>query len=43
MFKLSYKDNKMIAPIDFIKEKYIEPNKITQDKLCEILQIGKKQ
>lgn len=42
MFKLSYKDNKMIAPIDFIKEKYIEPNKITQDKLCEILQIGKK-
>jgi len=32
----------MIAPIDFIKEKYIEPNKITQDKLCEILQIGKK-
>ena len=32
----------MIAPIDFIKEKYINPNKITQDKLCEILQIGKK-
>lgn len=32
----------MLAPIDFIKEKYIEPNKITQDKLCEILQIGKK-
>lgn len=32
----------MIAPIDFIKEKYIEPNKITQDKLCEVLQIGKK-
>ncbi len=32
----------MLAPIDFIKEKYIEPNKITQDKLCEVLQIGKK-
>ena len=32
----------MLAPIDFLKEKYIEPNKITQDKLCEALQIGKK-
>jgi addiction module HigA family antidote len=32
----------MLAPIDFLKEKYIEPNKITQDKLCEVLQIGKK-
>ncbi|MDD2652759.1 MAG: hypothetical protein PHX44_06895 [Sulfurimonas sp.] len=32
----------MIAPIDFIKEKYINPNKITQDKLCESLDIGKK-
>lgn len=32
----------MIAPIDFIREKYIEPNKITQDKLCKSLDIGKK-
>jgi len=32
----------MIAPIDFIKEKYIKPNAITQDKLCESLDIGKK-
>lgn len=32
----------MISPIDFIKEKYIEPNKITQDILCRELQIGKK-
>lgn len=32
----------MIAPIDFIKEKYIIPNKITQDMLCETLDIGKK-
>ena len=32
----------MVAPIEFLKEKYIEPNKITQDMLCEVLQIGKK-
>jgi len=32
----------MISPIDFIKEKYIEPNKITQDLLCKELKIGKK-
>ncbi|NCO00619.1 MAG: hypothetical protein GW906_02130 [Epsilonproteobacteria bacterium] len=32
----------MIAPIDFIKEKYIEPNNITQDVLCASLNIGKK-
>ena len=32
----------MIAPIDFIKEKYIIPNNITQDMLCESLDIGKK-
>lgn len=32
----------MIAPIDFIKEKYIKPNNITQDRLCEALGIGKK-
>lgn len=32
----------MIAPIDFIKEKYIIPNNITQDMLCESLCIGKK-
>lgn len=32
----------MIAPIDFIKEKYIEPNNITQDVLCKSLHIGKK-
>jgi len=32
----------MIAPIDFIKEKYIEPNSITQDMLCSSLKIGKK-
>ena len=32
----------MIAPIDFIKEKYIEPNNITQDMLCSSLKIGKK-
>lgn len=32
----------MIAPIDFIKEKYIEPNNITQDMLCTSLKIGKK-
>jgi addiction module HigA family antidote len=32
----------MIAPIDFIKEKYIEPYGITQDKLCNELNIGKK-
>jgi len=32
----------VIAPIDFIKEKYIEPNNITQDVLCASLNIGKK-
>lgn len=32
----------MVAPIDFIKEKYIEPNSITQDTLCKSLNIGKK-
>lgn len=32
----------MLAPIDFIKEKYIIPNNITQDMLCESLDIGKK-
>jgi len=32
----------MLAPIDFIKEKYIEPNNITQDMLCSSLKIGKK-
>ncbi|MDD2699398.1 MAG: hypothetical protein PHF17_11415 [Arcobacteraceae bacterium] len=32
----------MIAPIDFIREKYIEPNKITQDAICDALQLGKK-
>jgi addiction module HigA family antidote len=32
----------MIAPIDFIREKYIEPNHITQDMLCDSLKIGKK-
>jgi len=32
----------MIAPIDFIKEKYIIPNNITQDMLCSSLKIGKK-
>lgn len=32
----------MIAPIDFIKEKYIIPNKITQDELCKSLDIGKR-
>lgn len=32
----------MIAPIDFIKEKYIKPNNLTQDMLCEALGIGKK-
>lgn len=32
----------MIAPIDFIKEKYIKPNNITQDMLCDSLKIGKK-
>lgn len=32
----------MISPIDFIKEKYIEPNRITQDLLCKELKIGKK-
>ncbi len=32
----------MIAPIDFIKEKYIKPNSITQDMLCSSLEIGKK-
>jgi len=32
----------MIAPIDFIREKYIIPNKITQDMLCNALKIGKK-
>ncbi len=32
----------MIAPIDFIKEKYIEPNNLTQDVLCSSLKIGKK-
>lgn len=32
----------MIAPIDFIKEKYIKPNHITQDLLCKELNIGKK-
>jgi len=32
----------MLAPIDFIKEKYIKPNNITQDFLCEALDLGKK-
>ena len=32
----------MLAPIDFIKEKYIKPNNITQDFLCESLNLGKK-
>ena len=32
----------MLAPIDFIKEKYINPNKLTQDFLCESLHLGKK-
>ena len=32
----------MIAPIDFIREKYIKPQKLTQDFLCESLHIGKK-
>ncbi len=32
----------MLAPIDFIKEKYIIPNKITQDMLCKSLKLGKK-
>lgn len=32
----------MLAPIDFIKEKYIKPNNITQDFLCESLGLGKK-
>lgn len=32
----------MIAPIDFIRKKYIEPNHITQDMLCKELDIGKK-
>jgi len=32
----------VIAPIDFIKEKYIQPNHITQDRLCNALGIGKK-
>jgi len=32
----------MLAPIDFIKEKYIKPNKITQNFLCEALNLGKK-
>ncbi|KIM11379.1 MAG: hypothetical protein KU37_07055 [Sulfuricurvum sp. PC08-66] len=32
----------MLAPIDFIKEKYIQPNHLTQDALCEALDIGKK-
>ena len=32
----------MIAPIDFIKEKYIQPNNLTQDMLCDALGIGKK-
>ncbi|MCK9161241.1 MAG: hypothetical protein RBQ81_07415 [Arcobacteraceae bacterium] len=32
----------MIAPIDFIRQKYIIPNNITQDILCESLNIGKK-
>ena len=32
----------MLAPIDFIKEKYIKPNSITQDFLCEALNLGKK-
>lgn len=32
----------MLAPIDFIKEKYIVPNKITQDMLCNSLKLGKK-
>ncbi len=32
----------MLAPIDFIKEKYIVPNKITQDMLCDSLELGKK-
>ncbi len=32
----------MLAPIDFIKEKYIKPNNITQDFLCEALDLGKR-
>jgi len=32
----------MLAPIDFIKEKYIKPNGLTQDFLCDALKIGKK-
>lgn len=32
----------MLAPIDFIKEKYIVPNNITQDQLCDALNLGKK-
>jgi plasmid maintenance system antidote protein VapI len=32
----------MLAPIDFIKEKYIIPNNITQDMLCDSLNIGKR-
>jgi plasmid maintenance system antidote protein VapI len=32
----------MLAPIDFIKEKYIKPNNITQDFLCDSLNLGKK-
>lgn len=32
----------MLAPIDFIREKYIKPNGITQDMLCDYLDIGKK-
>lgn len=32
----------MISPIDFIKEKYITPNKINQDTLCQSLNLGKK-
>jgi len=32
----------MLAPIDFIREKYIIPNNITQDTLCQALGVGKK-
>ena len=32
----------MNPPIDFIREKYIKPNNLTQDILCEALKIGKK-
>jgi plasmid maintenance system antidote protein VapI len=32
----------MLAPIDFIREKYIEPNNLTQDFLVKALKLGKK-